>query len=222
MKTVSIKEKIINIALELQTKGLVAGTWGNISAKIDDDVIAITPSGMDYKKLRTEDIVIVDSQGNLKESVEEGIKPSSELLLHLAIYDKRPDLSAIVHTHSIYASVFAVARREIPPVMEDLVQIIGGSVEVAEYALPGSSTLALNTALSLKDKMAVILANHGLVGCGRCLEEALLVCEIVEKAAKICLFANLLGNCESLDKEDVDTMHEFYLKHYSKPLFEDS
>ncbi|MDL2280452.1 class II aldolase/adducin family protein [Selenomonadales bacterium OttesenSCG-928-I06] len=221
MKIIQIKEKIINTALELQKKGLVAGTWGNISAKIDDDIIAITPSGMDYNKLKTEDIVIVDSQGNVQESNREGVKPSSELLLHLAIYDKRPDLQAIVHTHSTYASVFAVARKEIPPIIEDLVQIVGGSVEVADYALPGSSTLALNAALSLQDKMAVILASHGLVGGGRVLEEALLVCEIVEKAAKICLFGNLLGGCAVLDEEDVSVMHDFYLKHYSKPLLEE-
>ena len=97
---------------------------------------------------------------------------------------------------------------------------MGGSVEVADYALPGSSTLALNAALSLQDKMAVILASHGVVGGGRILEEAFMVCEIVEKAAKVCLFANFLGGCVVLDEEDVNIMHDFYLKHYSKPLLE--
>lgn len=202
---------IVNIGVELIEKKLVASTWGNISARINDTLVAITPSGRNYLTLRPEDIVVLDLQGNI---IDGSLKPSSELMLHLAIYNQRRDVKAIVHTHSVFASACAVAQKSIPPIIEDLVQMIGGGVDVAQYALPGTQKLAENAVKALQHKNAVLLANHGMVGCGQNLNEAFTACELVEKAAQIFIYANMLGGPVVLSKQDVDVMHEFYLKHY--------
>lgn len=214
METVihDVRNAILHIGIELLSKGLVTGTWGNISAKLaKSDWIAITPSGRDYMTMQETDIVIVDQGCRL---IQGNLKPSSELLLHAAIYKNRPEVNAIVHTHSIFASACAVARKDIPPIIEDLVQIVGGSVQVAEYGFPGTDILAENAVKGLADKQAVLLANHGMIGCGSTLGEAMMVCELVEKAASIYLYAQQLGEAKELAADDVLRMRKFYLEQY--------
>ncbi|MDR3565856.1 MAG: class II aldolase/adducin family protein [Negativicutes bacterium] len=208
---IAIQAEIVATGQTLLANRLVTGTWGNVSTRIPGgELVAITPSGRDYRSLTAEEIVVVDLQGQ----VVTGGKPSSELPLHLAIYNRRRDVQAIVHTHSVFASACAVARKSIPPVIEDLIQLVGGAVDVAEYALPGTAELAENTVEALADKQAVLLANHGVIGCGATLGEAILACELVEKAAEIYLYANMLGGAEVLGDEDVAVMRRFYLEHY--------
>lgn len=207
----SLRGEIIKIGLLLLEKGLVAGTWGNISARIDDKRIAITPSGRNYQTLKNDDIVIVDPLGEI---VAGRLRPSSELALHLAVYAARPDIKGIVHTHSVFASACAVARRPIPPIIEDLVQLAGGEIPVAHYALPGTMELAHHVTTALADKFAVLLANHGVIACGKTLGEAFTAAELVEKAAQIFSWAQLLGGAAVLSGEDVAGMHKFYLEHY--------
>jgi L-ribulose-5-phosphate 4-epimerase len=206
-----LKAAIIQTGQRLIKHGLVAGTWGNVSSRSDDsNRIAITPSGQPYDSLTPADIVIVDPQGNLLE----GINPSSELILHLAIYRARPDVRAIVHTHSLYATACAVAGEAIPPCLEEFVQAVGGSVNVAQYALPGTLELAANAVSSLEDRSAVLLSNHGAVACGPSLHEALLVAQLVEKAAQIHVISRQLGSVRPLDEADVQQMRRFYLEKY--------
>lgn len=205
------RKQILQTGLYLLDKGLVTGTWGNISVRIADNVFAVTPSGRNYQTLQPEDVVIVNSVGD---SIEGHLAPSSELPLHLAVYAARPDICGIVHTHSVFASACAVSRRPIPPIIEDLVQSAGGEISVASYALPGTPELAEYAVQALADKFAVLLANHGVVAAGKTLSEALLVAELVEKAAQIFCWANLLGGAVPLSDEDVAGMHRFYLEHY--------
>jgi L-fuculose-phosphate aldolase len=210
--SVKVRQDIVAAGNELLAKGLVAGTWGNVSARLpDSDRIAVTPSGHDYRTLTPDDVVLVDIHGGV---VDGRLKPSSETPLHIAVYKSRPDVKAIVHTHSTFASACAVARKPIPPIIEDLVQLAGGSVEVAHYALPGTVELAQNAVIALKQRNAVLLANHGVVGCGQSLREAITACELVEKAAQIYIYAQNLGGACCLSETDVNKMHEFYLNHY--------
>lgn len=210
--TNEIRKELIKTGHLLLDKGLVAGTWGNISVRIPDTShILITPSGRNYRTLTCEDLAMVDANGNL---LSGKYKPSSELPLHLAIYEARTDIKSIVHTHSIFASALAVARRSIPPIIEDLIQLAGGSIDVADYALPGTPELAQNTVYALGEKNAALMANHGVVGCGQSLTEAMTACELVEKSAQIYLYANQLGGAHVLSEKDVTVMHEFYVKQY--------
>ena len=209
-----IKSEVLKGGQALVDKGLVAGTWGNISVRIPETKwIAVTPSGKGYHEITVDDIVIVDAVGTV---IEGQFKPSSELPLHLAVYQARTDIQAIVHTHSVFASACAVAHKNIPPIIEDLVQLTGGSVDVAAYALPGTEQLAQNIVKTLGNKNAVLMANHGVVGCGQTLDEAMLACELVEKAAQIYIYANQIGGAQHLSNEDIDVMHKFYVEYYSK------
>ncbi len=210
----AVRAEVVKTGLAMLERGLVAGTWGNVSVRVPGAAkVAITPSGRDYRSLRPEDVVVVDLAGSRLAGT---LTPSSELPLHLAIYAARPDVGAVVHTHSIFASACAAARRALPPVIEDLVQLAGGAVEVAAYALPGTTELAKNAVAALGDRQAVLLANHGAVGCGRTAAEALLACALVEKGAQIYIYANLLGGAQVLDGDDVTAMRRFFVEHYRR------
>lgn len=214
METVmELKTAIVRYGRQMAERGLVAGTWGNISVRDPNhNLVFITPSGCSYHELRPEDIVTVNGDG----IVLSGQHPSSELPLHLAIYAARADVQAIVHTHSLYATACAVAGQAIPPCLEELVQVVGGGVKVALYALPGSSQLAQNAVAALDQCSAALLSNHGAVSCAASLKEAMLVAELVEKAAHIHFVAEQLGGARRLSDEDVQLMRRFYLEHYRK------
>lgn len=208
------RQEVVEKGVEILASNLTVGTWGNISCRVPaKDCFAITPSGMSYETLEPDDIVVVD----YREKILSGTRqPSIELPLHLAIYQARPDVQAIIHTHSPYATALAVARKEIPGAVEDLVQIVGGNVRVNEYALPGSQQLAINTVKALEGRNAVLLANHGMLGVGRDLNEALKVCQVVEKSAQIIIFAQLMGGIVELSQEDIKGMRNFYLNAYGQ------
>lgn len=205
--------EIIRTCRRMAELGLVAGTWGNVSARVSgSDAILITPSGLPYDQLDGGSLVKVDMNG----SILSGSRPSSELPLHLAIYAARPDVNAIVHTHSIHATACAVARCAIPPALEEMIQVNGGTVEVSAYALPGSNELAKNAVLALADRSAALLANHGAVSCGPTLRDALLVAQLVEKAAHVHILAQSMGGAAILSDDDVRIMRRFYIEHYRR------
>lgn len=209
-----IKGKIIDIGRKIAQSGLVAGTWGNISAwDTSRNGYWITPSGMDYFSLQEEDLVLLDIDNNV---LEGWLKPSSELLMHIEIYRRRPDVKGIVHTHSVFATAHAVSHVPLPGIVEDMVMIVGGPVEVAEYRLPGTLELALEAVETLQNSSAVMLANHGLVGVGSSIEEAFKVCQVVEKSAQIHIMSRLLGSPVVLGKEDIDMMRHTYLNSYGQ------
>ena len=208
------RKKVVEKGIEMLATNLTVGTWGNLSCRVPgEDYIAITPTGMSYDTLVPEDIVVLDLRGN---TVSGTRKPSIEVPLHLAIYNAREDVQAIVHTHSAYATAMAVARREISGAVEDLVQIVGGNVRVNEYALPGTEQLGINTVKAMEGRNAVLLANHGMLGVGRNLEEAFRVCQVVEKSAQVTLLAQLMGGVVELSQEDIDGMRNFYLQGYGQ------
>lgn len=209
-----LKTKVIEIGRQIIQTGLVAGTWGNISAWDDSKQgFWITPSGMDYLSLKEEDLVLMNLQGDILDGQR---KPSSESQLHCAIYKKRKDVKGIVHTHSVFVTAHAVARMPLPGLVEDLVMIVGGAVEVASYQLPGTEELAEASVQALDNKNAVILANHGLVGVGRSIDEALKVCQVVEKSAQIHIMSRVLGSPVLLSDEDIFKMRSNYLTQYGQ------
>lgn len=212
--SLEIRKKIVETGKKILSSGLVVGTWGNISARVPgEEWVAITPSGMDYELLEPEDIVLLDLNGQV---VAGKRKPSIEVPLHLALYRAYEEVKAVVHTHSPYATALACARKPIPAAVEDLVQIVGGQVRVVQYALPGTKELAENAVQALAGRKAVLLANHGLIGVGKDLEEALKICLVAEKAAQVTIFAQAVGGVVELSPEDVATMRQFYLQSYGQ------
>ncbi|MBE0449665.1 MAG: class II aldolase/adducin family protein [Clostridia bacterium] len=208
------RKEIIDAGNQMVNSSLVIGTWGNISVRIaDEDLIAITPSGVDYDKLISENIPIIDFEGNL---IDGNMKPSIELPMHLEIYKKRPDIGAIVHTHSTYCTAMAIARKPIPASCEDLIQIVGGNVRVSEYRLPGTDDLGKVAVEALDERNAVLLANHGLLAAGKNLKETIKIAFICEKSAHATLLAANIGGAIELSKEECDIMRDFYLNKYGQ------
>ena len=168
-KLTELKQQLCNMGVQLLNTGLTYGTCGNISIRISQQKkIIITPSGIPYHRVTPDDLVIV----SFDNSIQGKQKPSLETPLHLAIYQKRDDLGAIIHTHSRYALAVSAVKTGIPVFIDEIFSHIGGDIAVVPYALPGSSELAENTIKKLDDKNAVLLRNHGAVCCGTNLQEA--------------------------------------------------
>jgi L-fuculose-phosphate aldolase len=179
-------DEIIKTARRMAKLGLVVGSFGNLSCRLDDERVLITPTGLDYFMMELEDIVTLGLDGREFAGRRE---PSSEFRLHLAIYRARADAQAIVHTHSAHALALSIITTELPALTEELEHGVGGPVRVAPYAPAGTQELAEQAAKILKDikSKALILARHGVVGLGRNLEETLLVCQLVERNAQVYL-----------------------------------
>jgi L-fuculose-phosphate aldolase len=196
---------------KLLETGLVAGTWGNISVRIDADHMAITPTGEDYMRMAPSDVPeVCITDGSFT-----GKKPSSEWKLHAAIYAERPEVNAVIHTHSMSASTVAATRRDVPPILDDLAQIVGPGVRCAPYALPSTKKIVRVTMKALRGRNAALLANHGAVCVGRDLEEAFTCCQVLEKGCRAFIEAEFLGGAKPLGKIEAGLMHQFYLKKYA-------
>lgn len=181
-------EEVIKTAQRMAELGLVVGSFGNVSCRLDANRILITPAKLDYSMMRAEDLVTVDLRGRKLAGSRE---PSAEFKLHLALYRARTDAQAIVHTHSVHAIALSLQAEELPAFTEELKHGVGGAVLIAPYAPAGSQELADRAAELLANTRAkgLILARHGVVGLGEDLQEALLICQLIERGAQ----AYLLG-----------------------------
>ncbi|AMN47173.1 L-fuculose-phosphate aldolase [Steroidobacter denitrificans] len=167
-------------ARSLYAAGLAPGKSGNVSARLGDGLL-ITPSGVPYPAMQPEDIVELDGAGSVRAG---RYRPSTELPLHQAIYAAHPTVQAIVHTHSPHATALSCARRSLPA-FHYMIAVAGGSeVRCADYATFGSEQLAAYALGALEDRKAVLLANHGVVGVGEDLEEALNIAVEIENLAR--------------------------------------
>ena len=205
---------VLNACREMIKGNLTVGSWGNISIKCHDGNIAITPSGTNYEKSKPEDMVITDINGSV---IEGKLAPSSERLMHYAIYKKRPDVNAIVHTHSVYSSVLSVTDDKIPPITEDTAMILGNGVNVSEYAITGTQELADKVVKGLDTNNATIMKNHGAVTVGSDMERAVIAAQVLEKSAHIFILAKLCGKVNVLPEKDVKelrNMSEGYLNQW--------
>ena len=180
---------------EMYRRGLVGAYSGNTSLRLtasgDDSLLLVTPTHHPYYRLQPDELVVVNLHGEPVSPAP--MPPSSETLLHLEIYRQRPDVQAVAHTHSIYASVAAVIGRDIPPLIDEMLMTIGGPIKVSKYAFPGTQELAEQARVALGDRNAALLRNHGAVGVGPDIWEALEVCDLVERLAQIFVLARNFG-----------------------------
>jgi L-fuculose-phosphate aldolase len=187
-------KEVLTTGQEMARTGLVAGTSGNCSVRVPNtDLIVITPTSLEYDLMLHEDICVINTAG---EQVEGRHKPSIEINMHLAVYEARPEVEGIVHTHQTMGTAVAVAGKSIPPILEEQVFSLLGAVELAEYAPPGTVELAQNVVKALGNRNACLVAHHGVVAVGPKIRNALLNAEIVERAASIFLMSHLLGGAK--------------------------
>jgi len=201
MNLKEIKNEIIKYGDIIDSKGFSPGASGNISARFGNKIV-ITASGTSNGNLCYEDLVIMDFDGNCLDS-SSNIKPSSEKMLHVEFYKKRPDINAIIHVHPPVLSSFAAARKSLEePVMAENVYYFG-KIPLAEYALPSSVKLVENTAKYFDKYNAVLMANHGFIVGDVDLKEAYLKLELAESYAQVVLNTKLLGGAILLNKTEV-------------------
>lgn len=198
-KLEQIKNELIKYGDIIDCKGFSPGTSGNISAKYEDKIL-ITASGSSNGDLAYEDLVLIDFEGKVIDGKKSA---SSEKMLHVEFYKKRPDINAIVHVHPVFLSSFAAARKSLEePVLAENVYYFG-KIPLAPYALPSSKQLVDNTAQYFDKYNAVLMANHGFIVGDVNLEQAYLKLELAESYAQIVLNTKLLGGAVLLNKKEV-------------------
>jgi L-fuculose-phosphate aldolase len=204
------REQVLDAVRRICDAGLVAAASGNVSQRIrrdEGDLYAVTASRVPYHRFTVDDVVVVDA--DVEPVAGDGI-PSSESLAHMAVYAARPDVGAVIHTHSVYASAFAVAGRAIEPIVDEQVIVLGGEVTVAKYGASASEELAANAVAALGDRGAVLLRHHGVLGVGADLDEAVAVVELVERLARIHVAATALGGAVPLPASIVESEQKVY------------
>ena len=187
------RKEVAETALALLTTGLVVNTSGNASMRVGDHIL-ITPSGRDYDSLKAADICVLDLHGN---SVDGEFLPSSETPLHLSIYKFNPNVTAIVHTHSVHATAVSTLTRELPAIHYQMVDL-GGPVPVAPYATFGSDELAQSVMSVLPGHTAVLMQNHGSISIGDSLKQALARTVALEWCSEVWLKAQMAGKPSTL------------------------
>ena len=210
-KWASERKAVLDAARKMSEKGFVVGTAGNVSMRLAapgrKGLMAITPTSRYYDTIGVDDIAVVDFDG---QRVEGEISPSVEIMLHIGVYKARKKVNAVIHSHPVLSSAFAVAGKEIPPIVEDQVTYLGGGIKVAEYAISGSGDLVKNALAALGPRNAVLLANHGAVCVGRDMREAFSNCEMLEKTAKIYLCVLSIGKPKPIPAEPLEAMSLYF------------
>ena len=188
----NVKQMIVEAGRKMYNTGLVAGTSGNISMRNPDkeDSFFITPSSMAYDQIQEHDIVEINSKG---EPYIKGQRPSSEWQMHVSVYKRFEKYNAIVHTHSTFATSFAVTHENIPLILIEMKPYLGGDLHVAPYRPAGTKELGEVILPYLENRNSCLLANHGTISCGETLEDAFMAAEYVEDAAKIYYYAKTSG-----------------------------
>lgn len=185
-----IKAEVLHAAKTMYARGLVEGTAGNVSGRVDEETVAMTPSSLSYEAMTLEDIVLCDLDGKV---VEGDRSPTSEKGLHLSCYQLYPEVQGVVHCHAKSASMFAVAHKPIPAGIDEFIVYIGGDVPICDYKASGSDELGPTVAASLVDRSAALMANHGMVCVGKSVDDALHSALVVEHNAEIMWGAMALG-----------------------------
>ncbi len=185
-----VKRQVVTTCQALVEKGIFKGTGGNLSLRVPDQpAFAITPSNYDYMQMTPDDVCILDEQAK---TLEGKMKPSVESGMHAAVYQNRPDVNAVIHTHQVYASALALIKAPIPALFDEQVRFLGRSVEIIPYAPSGTPFLKNNVKSKIRNgHNAYILQNHGVLVLGTDVERAIFNLELVEK----CALAYLLALC---------------------------
>lgn len=203
-----LEKEIIEYGHLCGVKNFTPGYSGNISARYKKGLL-ITASGSSNGYLSSKNIVYSDFEGK---SLEKGKKPSSEKFLHIEIYKKRPDINYIIHVHAPFLSSFASAGKDLmAPIMAENVFYFGG-IPLADYALPSTMDLVVNTVKFFDEYDAVLMANHGFIVGAKTMEDAYLKLELAESYAQVVLNTEILGGAKHLTQEQTTEILELRKK----------
>lgn len=205
-----LRRSLVKFGKWLYRLGFTPGCSGNLSSRLGPDTILATPTGCSKYLLKADDMVVVDLEGN---HITGSKKVTSEIGMHLAIYNARPDVHAVVHAHPPIATGFACAGRALDePLCAEAIMTLG-PVPLAPYATTGTNELRDSLAALIPGHTAILMANHGAVTFGDTLLDAFLKMETVEHFANICLVAHQLGSASLLDRHAIDQLQEAKTKY---------
>lgn len=186
-----IRKKMVDTCKWLVEIGLVIGTWGNVSLRLRDGNILITPSRIPYESMQPYDLMVISPEGKIVDGIH---LPTSEREIHRMILNKRKDVHAVIHAHSEYAMACCALSEGVPPISEEMAQLLGGGIPVTRNFVPSEQHGRLGVEVSncIGNANAIFIRNHGPVSLGRDLEEAKICAQVVEKSSK--MYLHLRGN----------------------------
>jgi ribulose-5-phosphate 4-epimerase/fuculose-1-phosphate aldolase len=210
----ALRDEIVRYAAQMFRIGLVSGTSGNVSGRSPSgETFYVTPSGVDYETMQPDALVAVALDGRLR---GQGLKPSVDTPIHAAIYRMRPDVGAVIHTHSPYAAALSTLHRPIPPLITESAGLLGGPVRVIAYVPPARDDTGAAVADGLGGDRAILLPNHGVVAVGETPKKAFQAAMAVEESARIACIAQGLGEPHLVSEEEVARMHDFIHNRYGQ------
>lgn len=204
-----LRQELSKYACKIVDKGLVVGPGGNISARFENTML-LSPSGFDLSDIEPSQWVAVNIDNG---EVDGALRPSSEILMHLACYQKQPDIGSVVHTHPPYSIAMSTIIDEVPILFPDQAALVG-QIGFVPYVLPTTNILAEVVCEKLQLTPAVLLGNHGLVTVGRNLREAFYRTQICESTAMIYLLANIVREPRNLTSEEVEEIRSLEAEDY--------
>lgn len=198
----NVKQHLVDMAKRAYADKMFAATSGNLSIyDRENGRMYITPGSYPYEIMTADDVMVIDLDGNILEGPH---KPSSEWRLHAAVYRSNEKASAIVHTHSPYATAFAINNMTIPVVLYEIVYFLGGDIPCAEGAIPGTDAVGENCVKVLNDRYGCLMGNHGALAYGDTLERAYTRAVYIEDAAKAYSIALSHGPVRVIESADVN------------------
>jgi L-ribulose-5-phosphate 4-epimerase len=212
----ALRRTVCELHAELPRYGLVAWTSGNLSARVPGrELMVIKPSGLPYAELTPEAMVVCDLHGR---RVEGDLAPSSDAATHGYVYRSLPDVGAVAHTHSSYATAWAVRGEEIPCVLTAMADEFGGPIPVGPFALIGSEDIGRGVVETLAGSRspAVLMRSHGVFTIGPGPREAIQAAVMCEDVARTVHLARSLGEVTSIGDEEVDALHDRYQNVYGQ------
>jgi len=208
-KEEELREDVVKAAKAIFNKGLVEAGEGNVSIRNGrKEGFFITPSFNQYDTLVKDEVVHMNFEG---EALSSGKLPSTEAKMHTAIYKARKKVGAVIHTHSTYATLLSIVRKGIPIIMEEQVIFLGGSIDVSQFGKAHTDEIGEAALNSLGIKNAALLANHGVIVCGKNIDHVVKFAELVEKLAKIYWGALQVGNPYNIPEEN----YKRFEKHFN-------
>ncbi|MDR3644512.1 MAG: class II aldolase/adducin family protein [Clostridia bacterium] len=209
----SLKKEMLEVGRRLYEKGFVASNDGNLTARIDEDTILATPTGVCKGDMTPEHLLVLDMNGAVMSG---SYRPTSELKMHLAVYQERPDVRAVVHAHPQKATAYAVAGIPLDKITLPEMVFALGKINLTEYGTPSTEEIPETVRRHIRDANALLLLNHGALTVGIDLMEAYFAMETLEHFAAISLYAHLLGGAKEISKQKIDRLFEVRSRTYGK------
>ena len=208
-----LKKELVNASRKIFKKNLVQRGEGNLSIRIpNSNEFLVTPTYNDYENMTIDDVVHMDFE---ERKISGILNASSEYRLHIAIYKARPKVNAVIHTHSPYATMLAVARKDLPMLLEEMVVWVGGRVKCADFTKANTKEIGDSAVAALGTNNAILIANHGVLVCGKDMDSAIKTAELVEKMSWIHKGAYEYGSVHEISQDSFEYFRKKFDEYYS-------